>query len=257
MSAPLPLATPAIGALGRGAVALFLDVDGTLLDFAQRPDAVVTPPGLVPSLAAAERRLGGAVALVSGRPLAQLDRLFSPLRLRASGVHGAEMRFDPYGEITKLANAVEMPDSLWRDILGVTQRFPGAIAENKVFSYAVHFRLAPWSQAPLRAAIEEVVAAQPAGSVEIMDAHFALDLKRPGSSKGRAIEAFMATPVFSGRTPVFLGDDKTDESGFAMVSSVGGFGYSVAELLNGAVGVFEKSGDVRDWLSGFAGSEAV
>ena len=257
MSALFPVAAPATKDLGRGAIALFLDVDGTLLDFAQRPDVVVTPPGLVPALAAAERRLGGAVALVSGRPLAQLDRLFSPLRLRASGVHGAEMRLEPYGETSKLTDAVEMPESLWRDVLSITQRFPGTIAENKTFSYAVHFRLAPWSQAPLRAAIEEAVAAQPAGSVEIMDAHFALDLQRPGSSKGRAVEAFMATPVFSGRTPVFLGDDKTDESGFAMVSSLGGFGYSVAELLHGAVGVFEKPGDVRDWLSGFAGSEAV
>lgn len=257
MSALLPWTAPANQVPGRGGVALFLDVDGTLLDFAQLPDAVVTPPGLVESLAAAQRKLGGAVALVSGRPLAQLDRLFAPLRLRASGVHGAEIRLDPHKEIAKLAGVVEMPESLWNDILRITRRFPGTLAENKGFSYAVHFRLAPWCEAPLRAAIEGAVAAQPPSSVEIMDAHFALDLKRPGSNKGLAIEAFMATPAFSGRTPVFVGDDKTDESGFAVASSAGGFGYAVGELLRGAVGVFKKPGDVRDWLAGFAGGKAA
>jgi trehalose 6-phosphate phosphatase len=239
-----------------GAVALFLDVDGTLLDFALRPDAVITPPELVASLAAAEQKLEGALALVSGRTLAELDRLFAPLRLRASGVHGAEMRFESGGPVSNLPEAAQMPDSLWRTVLRVTEEFPGTLAENKGFSYAVHFRLAPWSEAPLRAAIAKAVANEPDGAIEIMDAHFALELKRPGSNKGRAIKSFLSTPPFSGRTPIFVGDDTTDESGFAMVSSIGGFAFAVGEHLPGAIGVFERPGDVRDWLAGFAGSEA-
>ena len=240
-----------------GAVALFLDVDGTLLDLAQRPDAVVTPPGLVHSLSAADRKLGGALALVSGRPLAQLDRIFAPLTLRASGVHGSQLRLEPGGPVSRLAEATEMPEELWNDVLQVTREFPGTLVENKGFSYTVHFRLAPWSEEPLRAAIEAMVASQPPGSLEIMNAHFAFELKRPGSDKGLAIRSFLSTPTFSGRTPVFLGDDTTDQNGFAFVSSVGGFGYAVGALLPGAMGVFDKPSDVRDWLAGFGGGEAA
>ena len=256
MTAALQANASAGAPLG-GAVALFLDVDGTLLDFAQRPDAVITPPELLVSIAAAQRRLDGALALVSGRSLAELDRIFSPLKFCASGVHGAEMRFAPEGPVSTMSEAAEMPESLWQDVMRVTGEFPGTLAENKGFSCAVHFRLAPWSEAPLRAAIEKIVAGQPPGAVEIMDAHFAFDLKRPGPSKGRAIESFLASPPFFGRTPIFLGDDTTDESGFAMVSSRGGFAFAVGELLPGAIGVFDTPGDVRDWLAGFAASEAA
>jgi trehalose 6-phosphate phosphatase len=239
-----------------GAVAVFLDVDGTLLDFAQRPDSVITPPGLVSALAAAERRLGGALALVSGRPLAELDQIFAPLRLRASGVHGAQMRFEPGGSVSKLAAAEPLPLSLWERVLGVMSLFPGTIAENKAFSYAIHYRLAPWSEGPLREAIQAIVDEEKPDSIEIMDAHFALELKRPGADKGQAIRSFLSTPVFSGRTPIFLGDDTTDQSGFAYVSSVGGFGFAVTEMRPGAVGVFEGPSAVRDWISGFGGGEA-
>ncbi len=241
----------------RGAIALFLDVDGTLLDFAQRPDAVITPPGLVLSLAAAERKLGGALALVSGRPLVELDRIFAPLKLRASGVHGSQLRMDPEGPVSKLPEAAEMPETLWDEVAEVTREFPGTLAENKGFSYTVHFRLAPWSEKPLRTALAAIVANQPPNSVEIMDAHFAIELKRPGADKGLAIRSFLEAQPFYGRTPIFLGDDTTDESGFAFVASVGGFGYAVGELLRGAIGVFQRPVDVRDWLAGFAGGEAV
>ena len=94
-------------------VALFLDVDGTLLDFAERPHEVVTPAGLVATLAEAERKLEGALALVSGRAIDDLDRLFEPLCLRASGVHGAQMRFDPGEPAAPSQGAVELPASLW------------------------------------------------------------------------------------------------------------------------------------------------
>src|SRR5665213_1316643 len=103
-------------------IALFLDVDGTLLDLAPRPNAVVVPPSLVTDLAAAEKTLGGALALVSGRPIEDLDRLFSPLRLRASGVHGAETRYAPATQAPATQSAAEaglLPRGLWMALMEV------------------------------------------------------------------------------------------------------------------------------------------
>ncbi len=104
--------------------ALFLDVDGTILDLAERPDDVVTPPGLVATLERTERKLAGALALISGRPIDELDRLFEPLRFRASGVHGAEMRFDPGGPSISARGARELPQSLWTDLTRVVADVP-------------------------------------------------------------------------------------------------------------------------------------
>ena len=132
-----------LAALTEGPAALFLDVDGTILDLAERPGDVVTPSGLVATLQRTESKLAGALALISGRPIAELDRLFEPLRFRASGVHGAEMRFDPGGPSTSARGATELPHSLWTDLTRLVAMFPGALVENKRFSFAVHYRLAP------------------------------------------------------------------------------------------------------------------
>src|SRR5271165_5386759 len=136
-------------------VALFLDVDGTLLEFAERPHEVVTPAGLVATLAKAERKLEGALALVSGRAIVDLDRLFEPLRLRASGVHGAQMRFDPGEPAAPSPGAVELPASLWAALTRAVGEFPGAFAENKRFSFAVQTVMRLVNSQP-RTAIEAV-----------------------------------------------------------------------------------------------------
>ena len=133
-----------------GPVALFLDVDGTLLDLAERPERVVTPAGLISTLARTERKLGGALALISGRPLDDLDRLFAPLRLRASGVHGAEMRFDPDAPAIPSPQVSELPASLWMALTAALKEFPGVFAENKRYSFAIHYRQAPHAGAALR-----------------------------------------------------------------------------------------------------------
>ena len=153
-----------------GPVALFLDVDGTLLDFAERPHEVVTPAGLVAALAKAERKLEGALALVSGRAIDDLDRLFEPLRLRASGVHGAQMRFDPSEPATASPGAVELPASLWAALARAVGEFPGAFAENKRFSFAVHYRLAPSLEKPLRETVMRLINSQPQTAIEIVNA---------------------------------------------------------------------------------------
>jgi trehalose 6-phosphate phosphatase len=241
-----------VAALGDEPLALFLDVDGTLIDLAERPDSVITPAGLVATLKKIERKLAGALALISGRAIDDLDRLFEPLRLRASGVHGAEMRFDPGGPATSTPTPVELPQSLIKALTRAVEAFPGVFVENKRFSIAVHYRLAPAAEQPVRETVMRLIDSL-GPAVEVMNAHCAIELKAPGFDKGGAIAAFLSTPAFRGRTPVFVGDDATDESGLAVVAARGGYAYSVGRLLPGAIGAFVEPRAVRDWLAEFAG----
>ncbi len=233
-------------------VALFLDVDGTLLDIADRPDRVAVPRELVAALAEAERKLDGALALISGRELDEIDRLFRPLKLRAAGVHGAELRFDPDAAPLRSPETTELPASLWNGLTSALSRFPGTFAENKRYSFTVHYRLAPEAEASLREAVMRLVQAEPQIAVEVMNARRAIELKAPGYDKGRAVAAFLSVPPFLGRMPIYVGDDTTDEAGFAAVSSRGGLAYSVGRRRTGSRGVFARPSDVRDWLAEFA-----
>ena len=240
-----------VASLCDGAFALFLDVDGTLLDLAERPSDILTPPGLVETLARAERKLGGALALVSGRPIRELDRVFEPLRLRASGVHGAELRLVPDDAIQPAPAAVDLPESLFAALSEAVKAFPGAFVENKRYSFAVHYRRAPAAAAQLRQAVMRVIESQPGIPVETMNAHCAIELKAPGCDKGGAVTAFLATAVFHGRTPIYIGDDDTDESGFAAVNAQGGYAYSVGRRRPGSIGTFSQPSAVRRWLAKF------
>ena len=239
-----------VAALGDAPLALFLDVDGTLLDLAARPDDVVTPAGLVTTLAGAERKLAGALALISGRSIDDVDRLFAPLRLRVSGVHGAEIRFDPNAPTMPTA-AADLPQSLLAALRRAVEPFPGVFVENKRFSFTVHYRLAPSAERPLRNIVKQLVDSIPI-AVDIMDAHYAIEIKSPCFDKGGAIAAFLATSTFRGRTPIFVGDDTTDESGFALVTARGGIAYSVGRPRPGAIGAFSEPRAVREWLAKFA-----
>jgi len=240
-----------VAALSDAPLAIFLDVDGTLLDLAERPDEAVTPPGLVATLARTERKLGGALALISGRSIEDLDRLFKPLHLRAGGIHGAEIRFDPDGPVTPTPAAMELPQSLCAALAREVAAFPGAFVENKRFSLVVHYRLAPAAELPLRKIVTRFISSSPI-AVEVLDARCAIELKPPGYDKGHAIAAFLSLPAFHGRTPIFVGDDTTDESGFALVAARGGLAYSVGRPRPGAIGLFAEPPAVRDWLAEFA-----
>jgi trehalose 6-phosphate phosphatase len=252
LSAP-PLGDAAIESvapLGDTPLALFLDVYGTLLDLAARPDDVVTPAGLVPTLAQAERKLAGALALISGRSIDDVDRLFAPLRLRVSGVHGAEIRLDPDASMTP-TTVGELPQSLLAALRLAVDPFPGVFVEDKRFSFTVHYRLSPAAERPLHYIVKQIVDSVQV-AVEIMDAHYAIEIKGPCYDKGSAIAAFLSTPTFRGRTPIFVGDDTTDESGFAVVAARGGFAYSVGRPRAGAIGAFSEPRAVRAWLAEFA-----
>ena len=238
------------GTLDLDCIALFLDVDGTLLEFAPSPQTAVVPEGLVLSLARAKSALGGALALVSGRPVSDLDRLFQPLRTRASGVHGAEIRFDPMAPAVFAARAVALPGRMWRRLNAMLTDFPGAVAENKRFSFAVHYRAAPNLAARLRDALSRFVCDEAPRDVELIEGRLVYELKARGFDKGMAVQRFMARPPFAGRTPIFVGDDATDEDGFAAVADLRGFAYSVGRLSPAATDAFADPTTVSQWLDG-------
>jgi trehalose 6-phosphate phosphatase len=233
-------------------VALFLDVDGTLIDLAERPTAVVVPPELLDTLERADRKLEGALALVSGRTIDDIDHLFSPLRLRASGVHGAQIRLQP-GDGPLLATASgELPAELWSLLNDALFPFSRILVENKRFSFAVHYRQHPEVAPRLLEVLKELTATAPWEGIDIEDAHFAFELKPPNFDKGKAIALFLERAPFLGRMPIFIGDDTTDESGFAAVSARGGLAFSVGGARPGAVGIFDAPQNVRNWLAAFA-----
>ena len=193
--------------------ALFLDVDGTLLAFAGAPDAVEVPAGLVDVLAALHRRLGGALALVSGRPLAQLDLLFAPLRLPAAGLHGLERRHadnhvDPPTPPVLLA-------ALKRKAELLVARFPGALVEDKDSTLALHWRGNPDAEHPLRELAEGALPWLHDYRLQAGDG--VIEVRPLGTDKGDAIAALLDEPPFAHRLPVFVGDDLTDEHGFEVV----------------------------------------
>ncbi len=233
---------------------LFLDVDGSLIDIASRPDAVVVPPSLLADLARVNVVLGGALALVSGRSIAQLDTLFEPLRLRASGVHGAEMRYAPDEAVVHSA-ADAIPQAVRRDLARVLARFPGTFVEDKLFSLAVHYRAVPQSGAALTEALQALLVRQAVAGLELMAGHFVVELKRPTFDKGGAVRRFLAHPPFTDRTPIFIGDDVTDRPGFAAAIAGGGSAYGVGRSIPGTTGTFDSPSAVRAWVGTIADQE--
>lgn len=230
---------------------LFLDVDGTMLDIVARPTAIVLPPALIDDLAAIEQRLHGALALVSGRPVSELDRLFAPLRLRAAGVHGAEQRFEPHKEAL-CDDEAALPADAWVTLRELLLSFPGSFAENKRFAFAVHYRAAPQIEVALERAVRQFVLDWQDDGFTLLSGHCVFEIKRPFHEKGRAIGRFMMLPPFAGRTPVFIGDDTTDIPGFAAVRALGGQAYSVGRLMPQVTGSFDSPAAVRAWLSRLA-----
>ncbi len=202
--------------------ALFFDFDGTLVDIAPQPDAVIVPPQLPSTLEALSHYLGGAVALITGRPIAQMDEFLAPLHLPTAGVHGAERR-SADGVMSllstySLAHVEAAVDAL-------TARYPALRIERKRGSVAVHFRQAPELEDVCREAMQAAIAESP--GLALMPGKMVFEAKPSAASKGHAIDAFMLEKPFAGRTPVFVGDDVTDEVGFCTVQSRGGLGVKV------------------------------
>lgn len=227
---------------------LFFDIDGTLVDIAPTPDAVRVAPGLLDDLAAAERLCGGALALVSGRSVAQIDGIFAPKRFTASGVHGAQFRL---AEGEAWAAAEPIPDSFRNEVRDLARSFPASLVEDKAYSMAVHYRAAPDTGPRLKDALERLRDTRRDLGLALLPGHFVFELKRPGVDKGGAIGALMGRAPFAGRCPVFIGDDVTDLPGFAAVEERGGRAYAVGRDLPGTRGTFADPAAVRAWLHAF------
>jgi trehalose 6-phosphate phosphatase len=196
---------------------------------------------------------GGALALISGRPIAGIDRLFSPLKLAAAGQHGAERR-DAAGRVHR----VRLPDTTKAAdaIAAFAARHEGLLFENKGLSMALHYRLAP----QLAEAAEAAVRGAAAGlgeALEVQAGKMVIELKPAGFDKGRAVDDFMREAPFAGRVPVFIGDDLTDEHGFEVVNRLGGHSVKVGDGPSAARWRLEAPAAVRAWLSeGLAASAA-
>jgi trehalose 6-phosphate phosphatase len=227
-------------------IALFLDIDGTLIDLAPKPDKVVVPSTLVNDLSAMYARLGGALALVSGRRIVEIDHLFKPLMLPASGVHGSEFRSEPDGAVRHFAPP--LPDAIRKSAADIVSAFPGALFEDKGVAIAVHWRLCPDSGPAIMAEIAELMKAAPLNLV-MLHGHCVLEIKAGSVDKGIAVARFLERAPFAGRQPMFIGDDVTDQAAFATVRQLGGRALSVGRLIEGATDYFADPLAVRRWLS--------
>ena len=208
----------------RPSCALFLDFDGTLVDIASHPQAVVIPPGLPGTLARMRDMLAGAVAVVSGRPIRQIDRLLAPLVLSVAGVHGGERRRAD-GSLAR--QAIRPMRQVRQAAQALVRAHPALRLEIKRGALALHYRQAPELQTLCLASMQAAVEQSP--GLTLLCGKMVVEAKPSCTSKSQAIEAFLQEPPFVARTAVFVGDDLTDEAAFISVQQHGGIGVKVGE----------------------------
>jgi len=226
--------------------AFFLDLDGTLLEIAETPDAVDADYSELALVGRLARAAEGAVAVISGRSIARIDEILSPLVVPAAGQHGAERR-DARGARHRHRFPVQRLKPVAGGIRSFAARHAGLVFEDKGASVALHYRLAPQLAAAAQRAVRE--AAEPLGdAVEVQGGKMVVELKPAGCDKGKAIEAFMREAPFAGRVAVFLGDDVTDEYGFRVVNRMGGHTIKVGEGPSAARWRLENPAAARAWL---------
>jgi trehalose 6-phosphate phosphatase len=234
-------------------VAFFLDVDGTLLELAEKPDAVRVEPSTLELIRGLNIAARGAVALVSGRSIRDLDRLFAPLVLAAAGQHGMERR-DAEGHSHRHAFPSEPLREAAAHLAAFASAHQGLVLEDKGASLALHYRLAPMLEERVREAIEREASAL-GSNFEIQRGIKVLELKPTGRDKGTAVAEFMREAPFAGRVPVFIGDDLTDEFGFGVVNGLGGISVKVGPAATQAHWRIAHSEGVRRWLEGWTARE--
>jgi trehalose 6-phosphate phosphatase len=228
-------------------IALFLDFDGTLVEIAPAPDLVRVATGLPVLLEALRDRLGGALAVVSGRPIAQIDALLQPAHVAAAGAHGLERRRADDSLVAAPPNAAIR--TVRDRLLPFVAARPELVLEDKGVSLSLHYRRAPDLEAACRAAMD---AALDGLDLELLDGKMVLEVRPHGMGKGRAIAEFLAEPPFAGRLPVFLGDDRTDEDGFDRVNAQGGWSIKVGAGATRATRRIGGVAEVHEWLRALA-----
>lgn len=230
-----------------GNTALFLDIDGTLLDLARTPDAVVVPAVLQRTLTRLHEELDGALAFVSGRSLLGIDQLFAPLRTAAIGCHGVEVR-GADGKLEALAPPIA--DSVRSLFVMLAQSHPGVLFEDKIFALALHYRLAPEAKPGLMAALARETELLAAEGICLGEGKAVIEARHIGIDKGVGLKALIVQKPFAGRNVLFGGDDTTDEDVFRVLPQIGGVGFSVGRKFPGVAHVFDTPHAVRQWLTG-------
>lgn len=227
--------------------ALFLDFDGTLVELAERPSLVQVPQELPALLASVSAAVGEAMAIITGRRLASVDALLTPMRFSGAGLHGSELRTDPR-ETAPSPEPVLDNAARWlaARVDGDTQLW----LEDKGAALALHYRGAPERAADAERFLNEAVDGL---DVDIIAGKFIFEARPRGVHKGAALRALMQRPPFAGRRPVYIGDDTTDEDGIRAAQELGGLGIKVGEGGSDAIAWLENPAAVRIWLAGITG----
>ena len=233
--------------------ALFLDIDGTLLDLARTPDRVKVPRELLRALEKLTHHLSGALAFVSGRSLESIDQLFAPFRPAAIGTHGGEIR----GTDGAIARSQPLSEKVADIFTGLAENIPGLLLEDKRSALALHYRLAPKARPVLMSAMEKHARFFESEKVHILYGKAVIEARPIGVDKGTAVALLAKQKPFLGRTILFGGDDTTDLDVFRILPQLGGSGFSVGQQFPGADYIFESPLAVRRWLTAVAAEEAL
>jgi trehalose 6-phosphate phosphatase len=228
--------------------AVLLDIDGTLLDLMPTPREVWVPPGLAKTLNRLLVKTNGALALVSGRSINDIDLIFAPDVFPAVGGHGAEMRIDLDNE-SVAAHAPPMDKELKRRLAAIAKLSPGILLEDKGYSLALHYRLAPHAEKAIYAAVSLIRADLPNAPIEVLPGKCVCEIKHSGFTKASGVRELMTREPFKGRRPFFIGDDVTDETVFAIMPDFNGLSFSVGRRAKGVAGHFDTPSDVREFLA--------
>lgn len=235
--------------------AILLDIDGTLLDIAPTPHEVRVSPELLKLLQRLSARLNGALAFISGRSLGDIDRIFAPLKFPAVGGHGAEIRPLPDNRSYRQRSA-PLDDTLKARFSEIARMGPGIIIEDKDYSIAIHYRLAPQLGGAVMKSVAAICEKWDCNDLDILPGKSVIEIKPRGFNKGTGLRELMASAPFAGRRPFFVGDDVTDEAAFAVLHEFSGVGFSVGGIVPGASFNFDGPKDVRLWLERMAGARA-
>jgi trehalose 6-phosphate phosphatase len=235
--------------------AVLLDIDGTLLDLAPTPREVWVPPGLAETLSSLHDKTSGALALVSGRSLNDIDLIFAPEQFPAVGGHGAEIRISIDSEAVA-THAPPMDKELKRRLAAIAKLSPGILLEDKGYSLALHYRLAPHAEKAIYEAVSLIRRELPNAPIEVLPGKCVCEIKQSGFDKATGVRELMSHEPFRGRRPIFIGDDVTDESVFAIMPELGGLAFSVGRRAQGVADHFDEPRDVRAWLARLIDGEA-
>jgi trehalose 6-phosphate phosphatase len=229
--------------------AILLDIDGTLLDLMPTPREVWVPPGLRETLNGLLKKTSGALALVSGRSLNDIDLIFAPEEFPAVGGHGAEMRLSTTDGEAVATHAPPMDKELKKRLAAIAALSPGILLEDKGYSLALHYRLAPHAEKAIYEAVSLIRADLPNAPIEVLPGKCVCEIKHSGFTKASGVRELMTREPFKGRKPLFIGDDVTDETVFAIMGDFDGVAFSVGRRARGVDGHFDAPNDVREFLA--------